>query len=437
MASVVLLSALSAVFACSGAGPRTPDAPTGDGDTGLVLDPDDRILDTDLVLDLEGLSGRALITAGPSDFIELSVGGLSSIRVTDALGVDVPAEATEGVLRLPGRRDAETTYVFEYDFAPRASGTHAGWVPDSGYTLLWPYFCENLFPCDPSPRDGTRFSLRVEGVPSGQMAIYPPRIATPAPSYMLAVAVGEYRFEHLGTTTGGTDVGVYYFPGDEVSAHEGVDALVQVIDFYERTYGPYLFGDEIASVAVSWGTAGLGGMEHHPFFHVARPSMASPVVQAHEAAHGWFGNGVRIRCWEDFVLSEGVATYLAGRALASVLGPTAEAEVWDGYAADLGNAVSRGDTEAWPTGCGEIDILTHPVWSSIPYAKGAFFLRAVEREVGAEALDTVLARLYQRHGGADAASMSDLIAAIEGETGFDTSALTATWLRGLGVPPLP
>jgi aminopeptidase N len=165
--------------------------------------------------------------------------------------------------------------------------------------------------------------------------------------------------------------------------------------------------------------------------------MASEVVQAHEAAHGWFGNGVRMRCWEDFVLSEGVTTYLAARGLAAAVGPTMEAEVWDGYAGDLRNAISRGDTEAWPNGCDTIDILEHPVWSSIPYTKGAFFLREVELEVGQEGIDAVLAGFYAEHGGREAASMGELIAAIESQTGLDTTELVEIWLRGRGLPELP
>ena len=51
-------------------------------------------------------------------------------------------------------------------------------------------------------------------------------------------------------------------------------------------------------------------------------------AQAHEAAHGWFGNGVRLRCWEDFVLSEGTASYLAARVLEEVAGPAVSEPIW-------------------------------------------------------------------------------------------------------------
>ncbi|MBW2461908.1 MAG: peptidase M1 [Deltaproteobacteria bacterium] len=394
------------------------------------------ILHTDLSLDLTALRGEAVIDHAPAETIVFEVGGLTDVRVFDASGAAVDAPTIDGRISLPGA-PTPTEWRFEYAFPAQPRGTLEGWVPESGVTLVWPYRCSNLFPCVSSPADGTTFALSVTGAAPGLTPVYPRAITADAPSYMIAVAVGEYEELSLGTTRAGTRLSAYYFPGDRASAAEGTRSLVGYVEFFETTYGPYLFGDEMASVAVRWGAGGFGGMEHHPFFHVARPSMANPVTQAHEAAHGWFGNGVRMRCWEDFVLSEGLASYLAARAIAAVDGPEAEARVWAAYEVDLMNTVARGDTEAWPTGCGEIDIVTHPVFSLVPYMKGAFFMRAIEREVGQDALDAVLADFYRRHGGAEAASMSDLLTEIEAQTGFDTSALTTAWLRGLGIPPLP
>ena len=53
---------------------------------------------------------------------------------------------------------------------------------------------------------------------------------------------------------------------------------------------------------------------------------------------------------------------------------------------------------------------------------------AVADAVGVEELDGVLHRFYVAHVGR-AAGMADMIAAIEHDTGFDTSALVQKWLR--------
>ena len=52
--------------------------------------------------------------------------------------------------------------------------------------------------------------------------------------------------------------------------------------------------------------------------------MNDEVTHAHEAAHGWFGDGIRLACWEDFVLSEGTVSYLSAHVLGQVAGADAE-----------------------------------------------------------------------------------------------------------------
>jgi aminopeptidase N len=301
---------------------------------------------------------------------------------------------------------------------------------------LWPDFCGNLFPCNPAPHEGLTFTLALENVPAGQTAIYPNWIPIDSPPYMIAFAIGDYTQVELGTTTNGTHLSVWYLPGEEAAALRGTARLVEVFDFFEQTYGDYAFGGEAGSVSANWGPGGFGGMEHHPFWHVGSGSMGSSLTHFHEAAHGWYGNGVRIRCWEDFVLSEGLADYLSARAYEAVNGPAGGTAVWNFYQRQLAALVANGfDTIAWPDGCDITDFLTHPLWSGIPYKKGALFLRAVEQRVGRDALDVALASFYECHVG-EAAGMGDLIAHIEDQTGADLTDLVDGWLRSLGIPAI-
>ncbi|HEY0093183.1 MAG TPA: M1 family aminopeptidase, partial [Archangium sp.] len=204
--------------------------------------------------------------------------------------------------------------------------------------------------------------------------------------------------------------------------------------FFEQKYGAYTFGGKVGSVSANWGAGAYGGMEHHPYWHVASGAMDDKLVHQHEAAHGWYGNGVRIQCWEDFVLSEGTAEYLTARSVRATEGVEAEEQVWLGWKGELERAVARGDTQALPDGtCNAIDILNHPLWSNIPYKKGAFFYRALEKQIGTGAMDRVLAGFYQSHVGGTA-RMQQLLELVKSETGYDPQPLADTWLRGLGVP---
>ena len=301
-------------------------------------------------------------------------------------------------------------------------------------TLTWPYFCGALFPCHSAPSDGSTFEVELSGVPAGQVAVFPAVIPEEAPAYMVAWAVGDYRRHDLGTTAAGTLVSVWAEPGDEARALRGAARLRDVFEWYEQTLGAYPFGRHVGSVAVDWGAqGGYGGMEHHPYWHVARTAAEVEEVHAHEASHGWFGNGVRIRCWEDFVLSEGLASYLAARAIEAVEGPAAGEGIWTSYRARLRRAAGApGHAVSWPASCGQVDVLAS-LFSDRPYMEGAFFLRAVERRVGREGLDRALAELYRSFRGR-AAGMDDLLAGIRAQTGFDPTACAEAWLRR---DPLP
>ena len=167
-------------------------------------------------------------------------------------------------------------------------------------------------------------------------------------------------------------------------------------------------------------------------WHVSHDSMGDPETHVHEAAHGWFGNGVRLACWEDLTLSEGTVSYITARAIEAVKGSQAGQDVWADYEWRLDDIIATGDHVAWPQSCGEIDVYTE-LWSEVPYMKGAFFYRAVEQHVGRDALDRAIAAFYAEHAGR-AAGMADMLTTIEVQTGFDASELAEGWLMSLGRP---
>ncbi|NVB77009.1 MAG: peptidase M1, partial [Kofleriaceae bacterium] len=315
--------------------------------------------------------------------------------------------------------------VVEYSFTQHDNAD--GLLP-GGSTVLWPYFCGNLFPCHSQPSDGTQFTLSLDGVPASKQAIYPESIDADSPPYMLAWAVGAYTKNPLGTTTAGTTVSTYWLPGGQTAALAGTKHLALAFDWFEQTLGPYAFGHDVASVSVVWGEGMYGGMEHHPYWHVAKDAMSDEVTHVHEAAHGWFGDGVRLKCWEDFVLSEGTVSYLAARALGKVAGSQAEARVWAEYQDELDAAIAEGGAPAWPTGCNQIDILRDKLFTNLPYMQGAFFYKDVAAKVGADKLDEILGAFYKAHK-TKPASMQEMIDAIEAATGFDPAPIVEARLR--------
>ncbi len=428
-----------ALAACGGDddGDAPLDAPTPDAPLAASTDWDRDVLDTRLAIDLVTRASTATITLAPADSTGASfeIGDLEIASVTDADGAPLPYVDRGDTLDVGvPRSDEPSTIVIAYTFLYRSGQMGADDVP--ALTLTWPYYCQNVFPCkaERNPADGTRFALELTGVPEDKVAVYPAEIAAEAPPYMLAWTIADYVETTLGTTTAGTTVKVWHTAAQTTAATNGTEHLVAAFDWLEQNLGPYLFGDTVGTVSASWGFGAYGGMEHHPFWHLASSALADDNVNVHEAVHGWFGNGVRLRCWEDFTLSEGTTEYLSARALEAVAGPEVAAAIWDGYADELQDLRDDdGGGVAWPASCGEVDILTIFNRSAAPYTKGAFFYRAVAERVGVEALDAALRAFYTAWAG-KAAGMQDMLDTIEAETGWDPTACAEAWLRSEQVP---
>lgn len=404
----------------------TPDAAV----TPPMANPARGISNTELAFDVTSFASTAKLTFEPS-----ATGG-ATLEVGDLM-IDAITQNGAPVLSQPGTAaktidlgieasDAPITVEIAFHYKNHTGFTGAN---ANGFTLLWPYYCGNLFPCHSRPNDGTAMTLALTGVPAGKVAVYPTTISE-APSYQVAWSIDQYTELVVGTTTAGTQLSAWYRPNELANAQAGTAHLVAAFDWFEKTLGPYRFGPKAGSVSVKWGPGQYGGMEHHPLWHVSTIALNDEETNVHEAAHGWFGDGIRLECWEDFVLSEGTVSYLAARAL-DVVAPTVGAATWSAYEAELGGI--PGTAPVWPQSCNAIDILKDNLFSSAPYKRGAFFYRAVALKVGAPVLDQALHAFYMAHGG-KSARMSEMLDTIKTVTGYDPTTCADMWLRSTTKP---
>ncbi len=429
---VALVLALGA--ACGGGGGGDPGV-----DATVIYPPatdlERDVVDTTLAVDLATRTARATITLAPSTSTGASfeIGDLTitSVRlgetalqyvetgpVGERLDIGVPPSTEPLVLVID----------YGWNFHNSSNG-----VATAGYTLTWPYHCGNVFPCRSEPADGTTFHLSVDGAATG-MELYPAAITGDAPSYMAAWIVGDFTRLDLGQTTAGTRVAMWHRATEGTQAAMGGAYLRPSFDWMEQHLGPYRFGSEVGTVSANWGASAYGGMEHHPYWHVGRAALSDVGINVHEAAHGWFGNGVWIRCWEDFVLSEGTVEFLMWRVLDEVAGASVADPLWAGLTTEVDRMRNgQGNGVAWPQSCGEVDILDDGLFSRAPYVKGAFFYRAVEQRVGRAQLDAALRTFYGRYAG-QAAGMADMLGVITEVTGFDPTACAQAWLVSMTVP---
>lgn len=389
------------------------------------------LLQLDLQLDVATDHGEAIWTvsdqAEPGN-VSFEVGTLSALDVQglDAAGTETPLPWQQIGSRLdvglPAGTPPRVRMRYAFTRTPSFGGLTAG-----GWSVVWPTECGNLFPCHSAPADGIRFSLTVAGLKTGEVAVHAPPSAHEASAYVVALAVGAYTWHERGKTGAGTRIG--YWATDEMvaAAEQGTAWLPQAFDWLEQVLGPYPYGDRAGPVHVDWGPFGYGGMEHHPYWHVGNVAMADPMVHVHEAAHGWFGSGVRLRCWEDLLLSEGVADYLMLRARIVVQNEDPE-PIWKSVEDALVGIRSKGnDRVVWPQSCGVIDV-KKGLFGKVTYHRGALFLHAVGALVGDPVkVDAALGSFAKARMG-KAAGVQDLLDHLETSLSVDLSALAQTWL---------
>ena len=114
----------------------------------------------DLDVDLSDLDATATIALEKNGNVALEVGGLTIDDVVDGRG-HRRYKLVGGQLRVANVRGP---LVVRYRFSTHAMAD--GLLP-GGSTVVWPYFCGNLFPCHSRPADGVRFALHLDGVPAG------------------------------------------------------------------------------------------------------------------------------------------------------------------------------------------------------------------------------------------------------------------------------
>ncbi len=388
------------------------------------------VLHTALYVDVAARRATARITLAPGPAGgTLEVGDLEIASVQrDRRPLAFQREGERLHLALPATT-APVTVEIAYRYQRHDDVQGAGY----SYTHLWPDYCGRLFPCHSHPADGLRFTLEVEGVPDGQRLVAPRRIDLDVPAYMIAWTWGELEAVPIGETRSGLSVRAFVPAAEVAAARAAMAPLPAALDFLEDTLGAYPFGEELGSVWVPWpeGTA-WGGMEHHPFSHVRSDVFDVPGIHVHEAAHGWFGNAVRIACWEDLVLSEGVTSYLTGRALEAAGHPAAE-DYWRDRRVYVTRADEQDALPVWTDACTATDP-RDAVSITGQYGFGPLFFRALEHEVGRDRLDQVLRDFYAAYRGR-AARLDDLLRQLERDAGFDARACAARMLRERELPP--
>ena len=244
----------------------------------------------------------------------------------------------------------------------------------------------------------------------------------PIAAYLVAFAVTNYtKYSVTAGLTQTFPIDDYVYPENLQDAQNSMPSHLQVMNYYENTFGPYPFNQEkYGQVQFGWG----GGMEHQT---ATFQTSYARWLTAHELAHQWFGDAVTCGSWHDIWLNEGFATYC--EALTQ--------EALDGQAAfDLWKEYVNNDITSYPGGSVYVDDISD-VWrifdSRLSYHKGAMVLNMLRLKLGDtnffQAIQNYLNNFKFQY-----ALTPDLRQEFETQSGLSLSEFFNDWIYGEGYP---
>jgi aminopeptidase N len=396
---------------------------------------------------------------GASTFIDLTAPAVTEITLN---GAPIALDAFDGDrIAIDGlAAENELRVVAECAYSRSGEGLHRFTDPADGkvymYSDLETFDAHRIYACFDQPDLKATYELSVLASPEwlvvSNMAAsvegaegrwqFPP---TPVMStYITHVSAGPYyvvRSEHDGIPLGilcRQSLAAYLDP-DEI-----FEVTRQGFDFYHDAFGmKYPFGkyDQLFVPEFKEGAMENAGavtfLEDYIFrsrvTDFAREARGETIL--HEMAHMWFGDLVTMRWWNDLWLNESFATWAGTLAQAEA---TRFTSAWTTFAQLY---------KAWAYRQDQLPS-THPIAADIPdieavevnfdgitYAKGASVLKQLVAYVGRENFLAGVRAYFGEHAWGNA-TLSDLLSALEAESGRDLGAWSREWLETAGVNTL-
>jgi aminopeptidase N len=226
------------------------------------------------------------------------------------------------------------TYSGEPPVITDPDGSTEGWLRtyDGAFVVGEPMGAQGWFPCNNHPTDKATFDETVtvprglSVIGNGELVDHVDDIATttwhwreqdPMATYLNTMTLGAFNVVYSTTTAGlpRTDaVDVAYTAGSAGPGAGAVNAILDparqlarqpdMIDFFEKLYGPYPFRSAGGIVAVAPDVGYALETQTKPNY----PVPPDTTTVAHETSHQWFGDSVSLTQFQDMWLNEGFAT---------------------------------------------------------------------------------------------------------------------------------
>ncbi len=399
--------------------------------------------------DLEIRSVHLLEASGPARVLPFRLGERNPIlgsRLTIAFTSCCSAPAAMR-LRIAYRTSPAATALQWLDPAQTA-GPHP-YLYSQGQSI----HTRSWIPIQDTPAVRLTYSARIRTPPSLVAVMSAQRIADdaaapgdyrfemqqPIPAYLIALAIGDLKFQSLGER-----VGVWTAPTQLAAAAREFADLQRMLEAGERMAGPYRW--DRYDLLIMPPSFAFGGMENprlsfiSPSIVAGDRSLVSLIV--HELAHSWSGNLVTNATWNDFWLNEGFTTYLERR-LVEVLYGERLARMQDAIGYDyLAQAIEDAEAAGRPQDTSlRLDLAGRDpdeATSDIAYEKGRWFLGFLESRFGRPGFDAFLRGYFDAHAfqSASAEVFRSYLLARLAEPGAPLIPVAEIdeWLYGTGMP---
>ncbi len=245
----------------------------------------------------------------------------------------------------------------------------------------------------------------------------------PIATYLMSVAAGPYV--EISDDSGAVPIRHYVRPQEESHARASFARVPQMIDLFERLFGPYPF-ERFGNVS-----APIGAMEHQTCvtypWSLINGNLTYEWLTAHELSHMWWGDCITYADWTQIWISEGMATYSQALWAEEVDGPSGyRQEMYRQMQEYLGGVAAEG---YFPL------IDPEELWGVCTYEKGSCIMHMLRQELGDSLFFASLAQYRANHEYGNATTDSMQIA-FEMTTGQDLSWFFDQWAREPGHPRL-
>jgi aminopeptidase N len=343
------------------------------------------------------------------------------------------------------------TYTLSFDYAGQLVTAEGGPLPDRRLAYVGPegaylHYSSRWFPFHEYGADRATMTLRLAIPTQWKLAGHSDTPVTPAPgktagttvytltetSPVLPGTLAAAPYIVVPVQASGVSVEFYANPGSEAAGRELAEEAVDVVAYYQKTFGPYAFGQKLVIAQIDDQSLDMlagTGVEFISSGMVKRGRESLVDDLSRQIALQWWGLSVGLKSFDSTWVSQGLAEYsstlyrlkdLTTAASDSVLAELSERALSYEGDASIAQAPSQLNDQT-------------PAFRSIILYKGAYVFHMLRSTMGDDKFFAFLRDYYARNKGKNV-SIADFERQSTAAAGQDLRWFYGLWVESTGVP---